>query len=82
MIYNNKKITYAKFNDLVDSCCGFLEKEKIIEGDLISIVLRHSVDYLVIYFASLRSGVVVNPFPFYVSNRKISGFSILKASKT
>ena len=40
--------------------------------DIISIVLRNSIDYLVLYFASIRYRTILNPFPFHLNGIEIS----------
>ena len=59
----SKKITYFQFNDYVDSCCKYFKKCNLKKGDIISLILENSVCYLIIYFASIRYGTILNPLP-------------------
>jgi long-chain acyl-CoA synthetase len=71
LIEGDKVLTYKKFNNLVDSCCFYFKKNGIIPGNVISVVLRNSVDYLIIYFAAIRSRLIINPFPYHTSANEV-----------
>ena len=61
--YGGRDISYGEFNLTVNRCCNYFNRYKINTGDVITVVLKNSIDFLIIYFASLRSGVIVNPLP-------------------
>ncbi len=56
--------TFAAFDDLVDRACVWLLDQGAVPGEIVSAVLHNRIEYLVLYFASLRLGTVFNPFPF------------------
>ncbi len=71
LIEGGNSWTYAEFNRLVDQCCQYYLSLDLKHGDIISVILRNSIDYLILYFASLRSRVIINPFPFHISPNEV-----------
>jgi len=71
LIENNNKWTYEEYNGLVNACCNYFTEIGLEKNDCISLVLKNSIDFLIVYFASLRSGIVVNPFPVHVASEEI-----------
>ncbi|MGA1870286.1 MAG: class I adenylate-forming enzyme family protein [bacterium] len=71
LIEGEHKWTYAAFNKMVNQCCYFLQSEGLGQGDIISVILRNSIDYLLLYFAALRSRIILNPFPFHLSGEEV-----------
>lgn len=59
----NQEFTYEEFNDLVNKTANYLTQQGLSQGDILSIVLDNSWPYLAFYFACIKLGVVVNPFP-------------------
>jgi acyl-coenzyme A synthetase/AMP-(fatty) acid ligase len=66
------KISYLDFNYYVNCCCNFFNDLKIKKGEVISILLNNSLAYLIIYFASIRYGSILNPLPTTLGNKIIS----------
>jgi long-chain acyl-CoA synthetase len=58
-----KNITYFEFNNYVNYCCGYFKNLGLIKRDIISLILDNSVAYLILYFASIRYGTILNPLP-------------------
>ena len=71
LIENDNEWKYKEFNRLVNQCCYFFSAQGICSGDTISIILRNSIDFLIIYFAALRSHIIVNPFPYHVAVNEV-----------
>ena len=71
IVENEASFSYSTFNNLVNYCCNFLKSIGVKEGDYVSLVLRNSIDFLILYFGCLRSGIIVNPFPFHVAADEI-----------
>ena len=71
LIENEYYWKYKKFNDLVNQCCSFFTQQGIHSGETISIILRNSIDFLIIYFAALRCRIIVNPFPYHVASSEV-----------
>ncbi len=59
----NVNISYKTFDLLLDKCCHFFQESNISSKDVLSVVLENSLDFLIIYFASIRFGSIVNPIP-------------------
>jgi len=62
-IESEKRFTYFEFNMLVNKTSDFLAKQGMLQGDTLSIVLENSWPYLCFYFACMKMGIIVNPFP-------------------
>jgi long-chain acyl-CoA synthetase len=71
LIAGDRRWTYREFNGLVNQCCRFLRSMNLEAGHVISMILRNSIDYLVLYFASLRCRIILNPFPFHLGTQEI-----------
>ncbi len=66
-----RKMTYSEFNSQVNQCCHFLEAHSLSKGDIVSICIRNSYVFIVIYFACLRLNAAVNPLPSSLSYQEI-----------
>ena len=71
LITEHETWTYSEFNKLVNQCCYYLREQGVLPGEILSAVLRNSLDYLVLYFACIRSRILFNPFPFHVHANEI-----------
>ena len=65
---NYDNISFINFNKLVNCCCNFFLKNKLKKNDILTIKLRNSLEFLIIYFACLRFKLIVNPIPSSVSD--------------
>lgn len=66
LVEGDREYSYSEFGRLVNSCCRFLMAEGVKKGDIVSLILKNSTDYLIVYFATLKLGGVINPFPFHL----------------
>lgn len=66
-----RKVTYSKFDSQVNQCCNFLEAHSLAKGDIISVCIKNSYAFIVIYFACLRLNAAVNPLPSSLSYQEI-----------
>lgn len=71
LVEEDREYSFAGFNRFVNKCCRMLEGEGVRCGDIISIVLKNSADYLIVYFAALKMGCKINPFPFHLGSEEI-----------
>lgn len=71
LIQGENEWTYDQFNGLVNQCCRYFEDLELRSGDILSVILRNSVDYLVVYFAAIRSRIILNPFPYHLSGNEV-----------
>ena len=70
-IYNindKNKISFYKFNNLVNKCCNFFLSKNIKQKDIISIKTKNCAEFLVIYFACIRYKSIVNPIPSSITD--------------
>lgn len=82
LIQGNKKINFKEFNNLVNQCCNYFKYLKLQNGDVISAILPNSIEFLIIYFAAIRSRIIINPFPFHMSAKDVlSKLEIINPNK-
>ena len=63
IIEKKNQISFKDFDILVNQCCNFFLSLGLKKNDVISLYLDNSKEFLVLYFASMRYGTIVNPFP-------------------
>ena len=71
LIQNDKRYNYHKFNKLVNLCSNFFQELNLNSGDIVSFILPNSIDYLIIYFAAIRSRIILNPFPYHLNAEEV-----------
>ena len=54
----NDSYSFSEFNILVNKCCNFFIKIGITDKDVISICLTNRLEFLILYFASIRFGSI------------------------
>ena len=69
--YNNKKYSYKKVFSLIIKTCNLFDKLKLKQNDRITLFVENSVEFVILYFASMRYGLVVNPSPVYLSKKDV-----------
>jgi len=72
LVDGSRRISFKEFDVLVNKCCGMMAGKGCKKGDVISLVMKNSADLLVLYFASLRLGCVINPLPFHLGAKEAS----------
>jgi long-chain acyl-CoA synthetase len=65
---NSRKITYLNFNNTVNKCCNYFKYVGLDVGDVVSILIKNRIEFLILYFSAIRSGIIVNPIPVHVSS--------------
>ncbi|MEK6584596.1 MAG: AMP-binding protein, partial [Nitrospirota bacterium] len=71
LVEEDREYSFDAFNRLVNSCSRMLASDGVSKGDIVSLVLKNSIDYLILYFAALRMGCKINPFPFHLGSEEI-----------
>jgi len=61
IIFNDKPVTYQQLNDGVNRCAHMLQKKGIKKGDRISVVLLNCIEFLELYFACAKLGIIFVP---------------------
>ena len=74
LIYNENEYKYAQIDKLVNQVCYFYESLGLKQGDVISVVLKNSIEYILFYLASLRYGTVFNPYPYTLKAKDINRY--------
>ena len=74
LICDDNTYSYSEIDILVDKTCGFLKEHNVSSGNVISLVLPNSVEYVLIYMAGLRLGCPVNPYPYTLTSKDISKY--------
>ena len=64
--------SYSRFDALVNRAATLLQINGCRPQQIISIRIRNSTDFLILYFAAIRIGCVVNPFPSSVSDAELT----------
>jgi long-chain acyl-CoA synthetase len=71
LVVNQESLTYEQFNIKVNQCSHFLYNLGVKPKDILSAILRNSLDYLILYFACIRCRIVFNPFPYHLHAKEI-----------
>lgn len=79
LVYENHSITFGQTYDLVNNCCHYLLLKNLKKQDIISINLKNSIEFVIIYFACIKLNLRLNPLPYYLSPNSIKkSISFLK----
>jgi fatty-acyl-CoA synthase len=70
-ILEDRPITYKELNDGANWVSHYLQQAGIKKGDRISVLLRNCVEFLHVYFAAAKLGVVVVPLNFRLVGREL-----------
>src|SRR5712692_489061 len=58
---DERRFTYAQFNSAVDATARLLASNNIGKGDVVSLVMPNSAEYLIAYFACWKLGAIAGP---------------------
>src|SRR5215831_8889557 len=61
IIHNDRKLSFAELNELMDRIAVALQRDGVKKGEAISICASSSIEYGAVYLGALRAGVVVAP---------------------
>ena len=61
VINGRRRLTYRRLNTRADSLAAHLQANGIAKGDRVAIVLENGIDYIIAYYAVLKSGAVAAP---------------------
>ncbi len=68
---NGLKLTFLELESKVNQCCYYLESLGVSKGQVISIAIPNSISFIILYLASIRSGVIINPCQSSLSSFEI-----------
>lgn len=81
LVENNNHFSFKKFNQMVDNCCGYFFNQKLKSNDVVSLLLPNSLEFIILYFACIRYGIIVNPLPYSSNNASIKHSLNISKSK-
>src|SRR5438309_7673486 len=58
---DGRRFTYAEFNRSVDATARMLASHTIRKGDVVSLLMPNSVEYIIAYFACWKLGALAGP---------------------
>jgi len=61
LIHNDKRLTFAELDALVDRIAASLQRDAVCVGDSIAVCASSSIEYGAVYLGALRAGVAVAP---------------------
>ena len=71
LISNDRIYTYSEIDKLIDGTCTMLEKFGLTQGEIVSIILKNSIEYVLFYLATLRIGCIINPYPYNLESNDV-----------
>ncbi|MFH0861127.1 MAG: class I adenylate-forming enzyme family protein [Candidatus Altiarchaeota archaeon] len=74
LIQDEEKYSFSKINNLLDRVCSLYESLGLRKGDIISAVIKNSVEYILLYLSALRLGCIFNPYPYTLDGKDISRY--------
>lgn len=66
--------SFKEIDDLVDRAASYLKQNGCNPGDIISVILNNCLEYIILFFAAIRLGLIFNPFPISLSSRDIQKY--------
>jgi len=69
---DSRQFTYAEFNDAVNRVAGMLQALGITKGDVVSLLLPNSAEYIMAYFACWKLGAIAGPVNSLLKAHEIS----------
>lgn len=70
--YEGKRVTYAELDDLVNQTANAFRKQGMAKGDMITVMSKNSLDFVVLKFALARLGAVMIPINYMLSNEDVA----------
>ncbi|HUO93331.1 MAG TPA: AMP-binding protein [Rhizomicrobium sp.] len=68
----NRQLTYRELADAADRCAGWLAS-LLLPGARVAMLMRNSVDILIVHFACARAGMIFVPLNWRLSGLEIGG---------
>src|SRR5437660_10767423 len=69
---DGRHFTYAEFNRSVDATARMLASHSIRKGDVVSLLMPNSAEYIIAYFACWKLGALAGPVNSLLKSREIS----------
>ena len=69
---DRRQFTYSQFADAVSRTAALLAGEGVAKGDVVSLLMPNSVEYVIAYFACWRLGALAGPINSHLKEQEIS----------
>jgi len=69
---DGRQFTYSQFADAVARTAALLAGEGVAKGDVVSLLMPNSVEYVIAYFACWRLGALAGPINSHLKEQEIS----------
>jgi len=66
-----ENLSFSELNLLVDKCATYLSVQGIKAGDILVSRFTNSIEFIVIFFAIIRAGGIMNPAPSNLSDNEL-----------
>ncbi|WP_084268617.1 acyl-CoA synthetase [Oceanobacillus damuensis] len=71
IVYKNKRLTYAELDDLVNQTAQALSTDGMKKGDMVTVMSKNSLDFVLVTFALARIGAVMIPINYMLTQEDI-----------
>jgi long-chain acyl-CoA synthetase len=68
---NDEFYSFKAINDLTNQCCNYFQSIKLKKKNIICIVFENSLEFVILYLASMRYGLILCPVPTYLSEEEL-----------
>ncbi|WP_435163231.1 class I adenylate-forming enzyme family protein [Candidatus Pelagibacter bacterium nBUS_25] len=72
IFYESKDYSFKDIVILINQTCNYFEKSNLKYGDRIVLILENSIEFVILYFASMKFGLIINLSPIYLSPSEAS----------
>ncbi|MFC4024608.1 acyl-CoA synthetase [Oceanobacillus longus] len=69
--YNNKRLTFSELDDLVNQTAQSFLSDGMKKGDMVTVMSKNSLDFVVVNFALARIGAVMIPINYMLTREDI-----------
>jgi long-chain acyl-CoA synthetase len=69
---DNRRYTYAEFDEAVNRTAGMLAARGIEKGHVVSLLMPNSVEYIIAYFACFKLGALAGPINSLLKSEEIT----------
>ncbi|MFD1391294.1 acyl-CoA synthetase [Alkalibacillus flavidus] len=72
LAYEGRRVTYAELDDLVNQTAHAFREQGMVKGDMITVMSKNSLDFVVLKFALARLGAVMIPINYMLSHDDVA----------
>ena len=63
IVENENFFSFKEFDELVDQCCEYFLELNLKAKSVVTLLLPNSIEFIILYFACIRYGLIVSPIP-------------------